>query len=207
MKKFKLNFRNRSVLEQIATCRRVADCLSKQPTRNRAALDKNPVATIVAEAVEAQARVEALRLELRSALSDRHVKVRAARAAVTRAAMFVSSETRGDAAGLLAAGLEIESAKRPVGRPSAPEQLRATATEFEGVVQLRWKRPVRRCAFLVQMTRDPAAADGWKQVTVSIRQSCEVTGLASGEKHWFRVAATNTQGQGPWTGPVGVRPA
>ncbi|MBI5775705.1 MAG: fibronectin type III domain-containing protein [Verrucomicrobia bacterium] len=126
--------------------------------------------------------------------------LRAARESVRRAASGIYGATLGDPAALLAAGLEIEAEKRPVGRPVAPDQLRATASELEGVVQLRWKRPVRRCTFLVQMTRDPAAADGWQQVAISLRQSCEVTGLESGMKYWFRVTATNTQGQGPWSG-------
>jgi hypothetical protein len=121
MKRFKLGFRNRSVLEQIAICRRVDDCLCKLPTEKRAALAKNPVAALVAEATEAQARVEALRLELRSALSDRQSKVRAARNAVTRAASRILGETGGDPAGMLAAGLEIEAEKRAVGRPATPD--------------------------------------------------------------------------------------
>jgi hypothetical protein len=83
--------------------------------------------------------------------------------------------------------------------------LRVVSTEFEGVVRLRWKRPVRRCAFLIQMTTAPAATRGWKQVGLSIRQSCEVTGLKGGLKCWFRVAASNAHGLGPWSQPVSAR--
>jgi hypothetical protein len=32
-----------------------------------------------------------------------------------------------------------------------------------------------------------------------------VTGLESGVKCWFRVAATNAHGQGPWSQVVNVR--
>jgi hypothetical protein len=140
-----------------------------------------------------------------SALRERESKLRAARAAVTRAASGIFSETGGESAGLLAARLEIEAKNRPVGRPAAPDQLRGAVTEFEGVVRLRWKRHVRRCSFLIQMTRDPSAADGWKQVAISIRQSCEVTGLESGAKYWLRVSAHNAHGQGPWSQSVSVR--
>ena len=93
-----------------------------------------------------------------------------------------------------------------VGQPAAPTQLRASATEFEGRVRLRWKRPIRRCVFIIEMTTDPAALTGWRQVAVSgNRQSCEVAGLESGRKGWFRVAATNAHGQGPWSQPVCAR--
>jgi hypothetical protein len=55
------------------------------------------------------------------------------------------------------------------------------------------------------MTTAPAATRGWKQVAISIRQSCEVTGLKSGLKCWFRVAASNAHGLGPWSQPVSAR--
>ena len=207
MKRFKLGFGNRSIREQIAICRRVADCLGKLPEKHRAAVARIPVASMVQEADKSEERVAALRLEIRSALHERKVKTRAACEAATRVASFLLAETRGDPALLLAAGLELEAEKRAVGLPSAPTQLRATATAFEGKVRLAWKRPVRRCEFLVEMTRDPAATEGWKQVAISIRQSCELTGLESGTKHWFRVAANNSHGTGPWAGPVCVRPA
>jgi hypothetical protein len=205
MKNYKLGFRNRSLLEQLAICRRIADCIEKLPAEKRAALARIPVAILVADAAAAHGRVESLRSQLRAALSERKSKVRAARDGVTRAASALWGETMGDAAGLLAAGLELEAEKHPVGRPAAPDPLRAIATELEGVVRLRWKRPVRRCIFIIQMTRDPSATDGWKHADTSIRQSCEVPGLESGVKYWFRVAATNTQGQGPWNNPVCVR--
>jgi len=42
-------------------------------------------------------------------------------------------------------------------------------------------------------------------VGLSIRQSCEVTGLKGGLKCWFRVAASNAHGLGPWSQPVSAR--
>ena len=106
---------------------------------------------------------------------------------------------------LLAAGVGIKKAKQPVGIPDAPARLRVVSTEFEGAVSLRWKRPVRRCAFTIQMTTAPAATRGWKSVGISIKQSGIVTGLKSGLKCWFRVAASNAHGQGPWSQPVSAR--
>jgi hypothetical protein len=204
MTRFKLGFRNRSTLEQLAICRRVGDCLCQLPESNRAAHARNPVETTVAAALTAHGEVEALRAQLRAALRRRDEKLRAARTAITRAAQTAFSATNGDPAALLALGLELEAAKRPVGQPAAPGQLRATPAEVEGVAKLRWKRPLRRCTFLVEMTRDPVAG-GWKQVAISIRQSCEIPGLESGGKYWFRVAATNAHGQGPWSEVASVR--
>src|SRR5882672_4886093 len=113
MKRFKLGFHNRSILQQIAICRRVADCIGKLPAEKRAALARHPVAALVADAATAHGRVEALRSELRAAVRERGSKVRAARAGVTRAASSLWGDTAGEPAGMLAAGLEIEAEKRP----------------------------------------------------------------------------------------------
>ena len=205
MKRYKLGFGNRTVLEQIAICRRVADGLAKLPGKQRQAMAGCPVAASVAEATEAVGEVEGLKTALRAALIKRNAKAGAMRRHTTFAASLLNLATGGDPAALLAAGVGVKKPKQPVGTPGAPTLLRVVSTESEGAVSLRWKRPVRRCAFLIQMTTAPAATRGWKQVALSIRQSCTVTGLKSGRKCWFRVYATNAHGQGPWSQPVNAR--
>jgi hypothetical protein len=205
MKRFKLGFGNKTVIEQISICRRVADGIDKLPAEHSKQIAKFSVAAKVAEAADAYTQVEVLKTALMAALVKRNTKVSAMRDCTTRAASDINAVTGGDPAALLAAGVGVARDKQPVGQPSAPTLLRVVSTEFEGVVRLRWKRPVRRCAFLIQMTTAPAATRGWKQVAISIRQSCEVTGLKSGLKCWFRVAASNAHGQGPWSQPVSAR--
>lgn len=40
---------------------------------------------------------------------------------------------------------------------------------------------------------------------IALRQTCRVKGLQPGAKYWFRVRASNANGAGPWSNPVGVR--
>jgi hypothetical protein len=204
MKRFKLGFGNRPLLEQIAICRRVADGMGKLPAENRRTLARHPVAASVAEAADAYAQVESLKIALRAALSKRDLKVRAMRDHTTAAAHGLAAIADAPAT-LLAMGVGIAKTKQPVGRPDAPMRLRILSTEFEGTVRLRWKRPVRRCTFIIQTTTAPTATRGWKQAALSVRQTCDVTGLVSGAKYWFRVSATNAHGQGPWSQPVNAR--
>jgi hypothetical protein len=123
----------------------------------------------------------------------------------TSAASALTAATGGDPVALLGAGLGIVKDKQPVGLPGAPTLLRVLSTDYEGRVRLRCKRPVRRCVFLVEATTDRAARTGWKQVAISVKQTCDATGLVSGKKYWFRVAASNAHGQGPWSQPVSAR--
>ncbi len=205
MKHFKLGFGNRTVLEQIAICRRVAHGIGKLPAEHRQKLARHPVDASVAEASDAVAEVELLRTALRSALAKRDKKAAAMRHHTTAAAGFINMLSGGDQVALLAAGVGVKKPKQPVGQPGAPTLLRVVSTESDGAVSLRWKRPVRRCTFLIRMTTAPAAARGWRQVAISVRQSCTVTGLKSGAKCWFRVSATNAHGQGSWSQPVSAR--
>lgn len=205
MKRYRLNFRNQSIPNTLALCQRVADGVARLPEEKRLPADEFPVGARVAEAAAAVQRVENLRAELRAAKADRAVKVRAARIAARHAAERVFWRDPHDAALHLAAGLEREADKRPVGLPDAPGNLRAQATAFEGQVELRWKRPLRRCIFRVEMTTDPAATSGWAEVGTTLKQKFTVTKLPSGVKCWFRVRAINAHGDGPWSNPACAR--
>jgi len=205
MKRFKLGFGNKTVLEQISICRRVATGIGKLPAAHRKYVAANLVTDSVAEAVAAHAEVESLKTALKAALARRADKVSAMRERTTTAATGLMIATGGEPAALLAAGFGVVKDRQPVGVPGAPVRLRVLSTEYEGRVRLRWKRPVRRCTFLIQMTTDRAARVGWKQAAISVKQTCYVTGLKSGAKCWFRVAASNAHGQGPWSQPVSAR--
>lgn len=207
MKHYKLSFTNKSIPATLAICRRVSDGMARLPEDKRPPAVEFPVAERVAQAGAAVARVENLRAELRAAKTDRAMKVRAARIEATRAAERIFWHNPLDPALHLAAGLELEADKRPVGLPAAPGNFRARATAFEGQVELRWKRPLRRCIFLIEMTTDPAAASGWTYMGTTVRQKFIVTNLAGGVKCWFRVRALNAHGHGPWSNPACARAA
>lgn len=203
-KRHKLNFGNRTVLEQLAICRRVADGFARLPAEHQAKFADTNVIGAADEADAACQEAENLKIALRGALQRRNQKVRAARDAASSAAIGIWLATNGDPAAMLASGLEIVRDKQPVGKPDAPANLRTLPTEFEGTARLRWKRPVRRCWFVVEATTDPAAQSGWKDLMTSFKQTCTVTGLKGGMKYWFRIAASNAHGQGPWSQPVSV---
>jgi hypothetical protein len=205
MKKPKLNFANRTILEQLAICRRVANGAARLTTEQRALFAQYDVATRTDEAAAACAEVENLKTALKAALARRNARVRTACEAASYAASGIFLVTKGDPAAMLAAGLGVVRDKQPVGLPDAPAHLHALPSDFEGTAQLRWKRPVRRCSFAVEATTDPAAQTGWKRQLTCLKQSCAVKELESGRKYWFRVAASNAHGQGPWSQPVSAR--
>jgi hypothetical protein len=202
MKRHKLNFGNRTVTEQLAICRRVADGAAKVPKEHRHHFTPFDLPGRLADAEAAHADVERLKHALKAALSRRNETLRHARNSASANAGLLAILANGEPAALLAAGLGVVRDKQPVGLPSAPANLRVLPTDFEGRAPLRWQRSVRRCVFLVEATTDAAARTGWKQVRSVTKQSCEVTGLTSGKKYWFRVCAVNAHGQSAWSQPV-----
>lgn len=202
MNRHKLNFGNRTVAEQLAICRRVAAGVANVPEEHRHQFTAANLAGHLAIAEAAHAEAERLKTALKAAVSRRNESLRRARVSASGCAGVLTILANGEPAAMLAAGLGVVRAKQPVGLPAAPANLRVLPTDFEGRVPLRWKRSVRRCLFVIEATTDAAARTGWKRVLQCTRQSAEVTGLAGGKKHWFRVCAVNAHGTGPWSQPV-----
>ncbi|HTX20873.1 MAG TPA: hypothetical protein VMD27_03280 [Candidatus Aquilonibacter sp.] len=133
MKRFKLGFGNKTILEQIAVCRRVATGIAKLPAAHRKYIAANLVTDSVAEAVAAHAEVESLKTALKAALARRADKVSAMRERTTAAATGLMIAHRGRTGGAAGGGLgggEGQTAggcagARPLGCASSPRITKA----------------------------------------------------------------------------------
>jgi len=206
MQRFKLGFRNKSALEQLLICQRTVASLESKP---ELVFDPAQVADarVAVDAVrDSHERIGQLRSQLKAEVTNRNALLRTARQKVTNVCLGVEVKVAFDPSQMSAAGLDLEASKTaPVGKPSAPALLRAVPTANEGEVRLTWRRPLRRCTFSIEYRADTAAADAWTRTDISLRQSCVVRELVSGEKYWFRVSAANAHGEGPWSNAVPAR--
>ncbi|MEA3189072.1 MAG: hypothetical protein QOD99_2902 [Chthoniobacter sp.] len=57
-------------------------------------------------------------------------------------------------------------------------------------------------SYVVERTADAAGQTGWGNTQIATKSRAEVNGLQSGSRHWFRVAAIGSAGQGPWSDPA-----
>jgi hypothetical protein len=154
---------------------------------------------------------------LETAMADRATKEQEFRAAVVvqdqkRAALEVAYSSlgskvqtisEGDAAFINAHGFDVVGAKTPVGPLPAPAGLEATMSDQPGQVDLMWE-PVRGAkTYIVQKCADPMTEGNWQQVDLCTKSKFTVTGLVSGTKYWFRVAAKGAEpGNSPWSDPA-----
>jgi len=56
--------------------------------------------------------------------------------------------------------------------------------------------------YLIEMSLDAETPVNWKNMEPTTKTACEVDGAEPGKHAWFRVAAVNATGQGPWSAPA-----
>ena len=57
--------------------------------------------------------------------------------------------------------------------------------------------------YVVEKTASLAEPVSWELVRTTTRGKLLANGLTSGTKYWFRIAASGSAGQSPWSDPVG----
>lgn len=196
---YKLGLRNQTLAKQYEICGHFVRSVEALPPERRPHVDLTKLQEHRTKAEAAHERLEDLRRQFRAAVSARRNELRKYREAVEFGAMGVSFSVRNDAE-LLEAGLRLRAPKTPIDLPGEPLELRSrpVGADPTGKVALAWKRPVRRCFFRVEYALDKDGRDGWKMVTSTSNTKITAVGLEPGRTYWFRVAAQNTAGQGPW---------
>jgi hypothetical protein len=207
MARHKLGFRNLSALEQLEICDRTIAGMSRSPEEHHAAAKLTEATATVTAARASYERVERLKLQLRAEVAERNRLLHAARQQTTWSAGMMACHCAANPGKLLAAGLQLEQPKLPIGKPDAPLSVCATAHALEGAVHLRWKRPVRRCTFEIECRTDARPDAVWVSCAHVVQQSTILKGLESGVKYQFRVRAINSHGFGPWSQTANVRVA
>ena len=122
--------------------------------------------------------------------------------ALTQLAAYVENASAGDAAKIQSAGMDVRAAGAPVGALPAPLGLVALVGDMDAELDLDWDSVRGATSYVVQKSPDPITSTSWQQAIVVTKSKGTVTGLVSGTKYWFRVAAVGAAGQGAWSDPA-----
>ncbi len=122
--------------------------------------------------------------------------------ALTQLAAYVENTAAGDAAKIQSAGMDVRADRAPVGPLPAPLGLVALVGDMEAELDLDWDSVRGATSYVVQRSPDPITPSSWQQALVVTKSKGTVTGLVSGTKYWFRVAAVGAAGQGAWSDPA-----
>lgn len=122
--------------------------------------------------------------------------------AITLLAFKVRELVAGDVPLFLSTGFDIKSKGAPVGLAEAPAGLEAREGPFSGSIALNWNTQPEARTFVVEMTTNISNPGSWTHIAVVTRSGFTVEALVSGTQYWFRVAAVNAVGQGPYSDPA-----
>jgi len=202
MASIKLNFSRLSVPEKIALTRRIVTRM----TGNARFTTPHPPLQVIAQAAddleEAENIAQAARQEAKAKTTIRNNKEDDLGGALNQAVGYVTSVSGGDEEFIESAGMDLRATPGTSTPPTQPAALSATAGDHDGTMDLSWDPVVEATSYVIEMSPDPPTATSWGHKGVSTKSTFTVPGLTSGARLWFRVAAVNPNGQGPWSDPA-----
>lgn len=123
-------------------------------------------------------------------------------AAMTLLVSYAENVTGGDGAKLQSGGFDLRDPSAPIGDLPAPANLIATIGDNDGEIDLDWDSVRGAGSYVVERSADPPTATSWQMIKTFKPSKGTISGLTSGTKNWFRVAAVGTAGQSPWSDPA-----
>jgi hypothetical protein len=204
LSKIKLNLKGLSIPEKVARARQIvtaltgnADFASPQPALADVTASINALETAYNEA-------QVARQEAKAKTSAQGQKEEEVGHILSQLASYIDSASGGDETKIKNAGLDVRSTSGASvsGGSTAPAALEATASDYDGQIDLRWERVEKAKSYLIERSPDPPTGTSWSPAAVVTKARASVSGLTSGTKYWFRVAAVNTGGQSAWSDPA-----
>lgn len=199
MPKIKLNFSRLSIPEKLARARQIVAALTGNTNFPTPTPTLSQVTTAIDELETADndaraARTEAeRRTDVRDQMEDELAQY------ITRLGGYVESVAGGNEALITLAAFEVRSERTTdTSAPAAPGTLTATAGDDGGEIELSWDAVRGARSYLVERATDPQAGP-WAMAGVAPRSSLVISGLESGRRYYFRVAAVTLNGQSPWS--------
>lgn len=205
MAKVRLGLGEKTVLEKV----QFGDTVHTAITGNPNFVTPLPPLTAVQTATDAlRDAAEAVRLAklaLAAAVNIQDQKEAAFDFVMTQEGNYVENTSGGDPAKIQSAAMQVQAGPTPPAPMPKVEDVSATGGDLDHECDLHWKPVKKKNNYIVEVSPDPVTATSWTQAGLPTKSKFTVTGLASGDKFWFRVAASGSLGAGPWSDPATAR--
>jgi hypothetical protein len=116
-------------------------------------------------------------------------------------AAYVDNASDGDAAIIESAGMSVRSSGSPVGLLPAPVNLLVLDGGTTGKLNIRWKAVPKARSYKIRVAIGETPAN-WQDLDTCTKAAYSATGLVSGTKYWFIIAAVSSAGTGGWSDPA-----
>jgi len=141
-------------------------------------------------------------------LEERTIAFRALKGLRTDLGGYVQSATNGDQELITSAGFTTEKQPQPIGRLSAPANMRAIALPYPGQVEVRFDGVRGRQNYQLYICAgDPSVAENWSIYAITGKNRVVVEGLESDHRYYFRVEALGAAGASPMSNSATAKAA
>jgi len=203
MARIKLSLNRLSLSEKIAKARQIAASITGNASFPTPSPTLVLVTTAIDEAETAGAEAQQARQTAKEKTSVQNQKEDALVKIITKLAAYVESVAGDDEQIILSAGMDTrERGTVSTETATQPHALFVSAGDHDGELDLSWDKVAGAKSYVIEKSGDPPTATGWTHSGVSTKSTFTVSGLTSGTRYWFRVAAVNTNGQSGWSDPA-----
>jgi|JI10StandDraft_1071094.scaffolds.fasta_scaffold60097_6 hypothetical protein len=155
-----------------------------------------------AQAVDAFGQSVGKHLEMKNLMRAATIKKgmdrKKAEKALSGLAALVAAVSAGNADVIISSQMKLRKKRTPLGQLSAPGNLLANITEFEGTCALRWERVRGASVYEIEFKLKEDEAP-WQRFQTVTAAKAEVSGLIGGQFYYFRVRAIGAAGPGAWS--------
>ncbi len=202
MAKVKLNLSKLSIEDKIT----LGNNIKTSMTGNANFTTPNPTlaayGTLITNLTNANAAYVAGVSSTKTLLLARNAAETAFDAGTTLEAAYAENASGGDPVKLQSGGFNLKSASSPVGMPDQVANLSATAGDADGEIDLQWDPVTGAKSYNVLASPDPITSTSWVNKPSVTKSKTAVTGLTSGARLWFKVAAVGAAGVGAFSDPA-----
>jgi hypothetical protein len=204
MAKVKLNIRDLSVTDLVAKARQISAALTGNANFPNSQPAVTQLTTAADELETAYADSQAARQAALTKTSILHEKENMLTGVLRQAVAYVESVAGDDETKILSAGVNVKSAGAGTSamETGAPSGLSTSAGDHEGEIDLIWDKVKGAKSYVLERSADPPTTTSWAHEAVTAKSSATVSGLVSGTRYWFRVAAVTSAGQSGWSDPA-----
>ena len=117
-------------------------------------------------------------------------------------AAYVPIAGKGEEHIIASSGFEVSRENKTPVAPGNPSNVHGTATNRSGEVIVHWSKAAAARLYTVQIGDDGTS---WRDCGITSDTRMVVSGLDSGSKPLFRIAALGAAGQSGWGDPGAVR--
>lgn len=204
MAKIKREIKKQPLIERVANANAIAAACTGNPDASTLTTKLTALATATTNLENAVSAAQAAQDAAQSAVTAQGAVADAWNLAFDALADAAVTSTSGNAAKIEGLGMEpyTPGGAPPVGLPGQVLNLSATTGDFDGQVDVAYDKVAGARSYEIQVTTTPLDASSYHHAATSLKSTATVSGLTSGTKYWFRVAAIGSAGQGPWSDPA-----